>query len=82
MIIDDSDLMGVCRFPAKDDAPAVIDPDAVEALEIPFEELEAISRRRPKVPQTPRRVQHVQPLQRGPEYLGRVVPNLPPSLLA
>ena len=75
MIIDDSDLMGVRRLPAKDDAPAAVDSDAVEALEIPFEDLEAISRRRPKIPQIPRGVQHVQPLRRGPEYLGRVAPN-------
>jgi hypothetical protein len=66
MIINDSNLMDVRRLPPEDDPPTVVDPDTMEALEIAFEELETISRRRPQVPQFPSGVQHVQLLQRGP----------------
>jgi hypothetical protein len=45
MIINDTDLMSVRRLPLEYEPPAVIDADAVVALEVSLEKLEAIARR-------------------------------------
>lgn len=75
MIVDDSNFTGVCLVPLKDKTPTVVDSDAMVSLEIPFEKLKTISGRRAKVSQVSRRVEHIQLLQRRPEYLGRVLTN-------
>jgi hypothetical protein len=45
MIVNDADFMSVRRLPLEYEPPAVVDSNAVVALEIPLEELEAIARR-------------------------------------
>jgi hypothetical protein len=44
MVVDDLNFVCFCALPLKDDAPAFVDPHAVVALEVSFEELEPISR--------------------------------------
>jgi hypothetical protein len=81
MIINDADFMSVRRLPLEYEPPAVVDSNAVVALEVPLEELEAIARRRPKVPQVTSGIEHIQLLQRRPDDFGRIPagpPGLPP----
>ena len=49
MIVGDLDVIRVALFPSKADPPSVVDPNAVLALAIPFERLQAVSRWRHQV---------------------------------
>jgi len=75
MIVEDPDITHFGGAPPEDDAPLGIDPDAMEALELSPHGLEAIPRRRSKVPQLPGGVKHVKLLECRPKNLGRIAAN-------
>ena len=58
MIIHDFDVMRLALYPAKADAPLVIDPDRVLPRAIATQSLQTIARRRAKVIQPSRIVEH------------------------
>ena len=60
MVVDEADIVRVVFDPAKDDAPLVIDPDAVKTTPVAEKRLKPVTRRRAKVVDTPGRVDHIE----------------------
>ena len=54
MVVDYFDVVGVLFFPAKADAPLVVDADAVLPCSVAFEGLQAIAGRYPQILQAAR----------------------------
>ena len=57
MVIDNFDIVSIAAFPAKTDAPPVVDSNAVSAGAVPFESFQAIAGRVHKVFQSSRPMQ-------------------------
>jgi hypothetical protein len=49
MVIQNFNFVGIAGVPAKTNSPLIVDPDAVLALPITVELLEAIARRNPQI---------------------------------
>lgn len=70
MIVDNFDLFGAIVGPAETEAPLAVDADAMLTLTVTLQGFEPISRRRPKVLQSCRGIEHIQlPFRNGLETL-------------
>jgi hypothetical protein len=65
MVVYDIHVIGIALFPAKADAPTIIDPDAVLPLPISFQSLQAVRRRDTQVLQRLGSIEHSQLPQRN-----------------
>jgi hypothetical protein len=71
MIVCDFDFISVIILPDKTDSVLIVNTDAVLALAIAFELLQAIPRRDSKILERPRGVKHQQLSERRPAKIGR-----------
>ena len=75
VVIDDLHIVGVTIYPAEADAPLVIYPDAVLALEVTFERFKPVGWRNPQIVQGDGVVEHTQLATRHGLDIGRQPPG-------
>src|SRR2546425_346911 len=72
VIVGDPDIVGVTGHPTEDHSPLIVDSDAVAALQITVQRLQAIPGGRHQILKAARRIQHIElPQGYGPDISGQ-----------